>query len=139
MKLKNIDIIGIISSLHDFSQKKLPQKVSYAITKNQLKLDREIECYQTELQKLFSKYNDHISKDENGEYINNSQGIPEFKEESVVERNEFIGELNELLSIENDVDLYLVDDELLNYDDNGVYDVLTPSEISYLYRVLCKK
>ena len=139
MKLRNIDIIGILTSLNGFSDKKLPQKISYAITKNQMILMKENECYQKEFEKIISEYDEYFVKNDNRIDFH-PNGVPKFKEDTDEKFvKEFHDKLDELLSIESDVNIYTIDDELLNYDDNGNYDVLTPNEISYIQRVLCKK
>ena len=138
MKLRNIDIIGIITSLDEYVEKKLPQKISYAITKNLLIATKENECYQKEFNKLSEQYKDYFQKDDDGNIKSAKNGIPLFEEGKDDIKEEYLEKLNELLNIEVDVELYYMEEEWFNYEDNCNYDVLTPVQISYLQRVFCK-
>ena len=52
MKIKNLELIVIINILSSFNDKKLPQKISYAITRNYMILEKEYQYYDKEEQQL---------------------------------------------------------------------------------------
>jgi len=133
MKITNYGLIGLINSLNEFSDKKLPQKVSYAITKNIMKLNQEYSYYEKSLKNLFEKYDDCFEKDDKGEIIVQS-GNPVVKKEY---RNDYNKELTELLNIEIEIELFTIPSSFLDYDDSDKYDVLTPKEIIMLESLLC--
>ena len=56
MKIKNLELIVIINILSSFNDKKLPQKISYAITRNYMILEKEYQYYDKEIKKIFSQY-----------------------------------------------------------------------------------
>lgn len=139
MKIKNIELIATINVLSSCNNKKLPQKISYAITRNHMILEKEYQYYDKELKNIFSQYEKYFDKDNNGKNILNSNGIPKIKSEyKESNENEFLSKINELLNIEIDIDFYTIDEYCFNYDDgNGKYDVLSPIEIINLQRILC--
>ena len=134
MKMNNATIIQLMNLLQKYKDSKLPQKISYAIGRNLIVFENEYKFYQNQLNSVLEKYNDDILKDENGEMLTKN-GIPVVKKES---EQDFYKELNDLLSIDVEVNLYTVDEESFNYDDNsGRYDVLSPSNVAELSSVLC--
>lgn len=136
MKMKNVEIVMILNSLGSFNEKKLPQKISYAITKNNMILAKEYEVYVKELEKLNAEYNEYMIKDENGELELNPSGIPKVKSEV---EEEYYGKINELLNIEIEVNIYTIDEECFDYDDiKGKYDSLSVSEQMMLRALLTK-
>ena len=135
MKLTNFSIINIYMILDRFATKKLPQKISYAITKNIYLLRDDCDCYENELKKLFDSYKDKTIKDENGETKFNQYHVPIIESKY---SKEFDESLTELLNIEVEIDLYTIDDSAFNYDDTDKYDCLSPMEIMQLQDILCK-
>lgn len=135
MKLTNFELINIYKILDDFATKKLPQKISYAITKNIMILRDDFDCYNTELKKLFERYDDKMIKDDNGKVQYNQYQIPLIKKEY---SEEFDKDLTELLNIQIEVNLYSIDDNYFDYDDSDKYDCLSPLEIIRLQEILCK-
>ena len=135
MKITNFTIINIFKTLDRFATKKLPQKISYAITKNIINLRNDCDCYEKELAKLFDRYKDKTIKDENGEPKFNQYHVPIIEAEY---SKEFDEDLTELLNIEVEVDFYTIDDSVFNYDDTDKYDCLSPMEIMQLQDILCK-
>lgn len=134
--MKNGDMILILNNLPKLAEKKLPQKISYAITKNNMLLVKEYEVYAKELEKLNNEYDEYFIKDKDGNTELNDIGLPKIKDNM---SKEYYGKVNELLSIDIDVDLYKIDEECFNYDDTvGKYDVLSLSEIMFLQSFLCK-
>ena len=135
MKLTNIEIVNIINILEQYSEKKLPQKISYAITKNILILKEDYLCYEKELNKIFDIYDADLQKDEEGKLIRSENGIPLLKKES---NNSFVKDVTELLNITVDINLYKINSELFDYiDSENRYDPLSPKDIIVLQDVLC--
>ena len=135
MKLTNIEIVNIINILEQYSEKKLPQKISYAITKNILILKEDYLCYEKELNKIFDIYDADLQKDEEGKLIRSENGIPLLKKGS---NNSFVKDVTELLNITVDINLYKINSELFDYiDSENRYDPLSPKDIIILQDVLC--
>lgn len=135
MKLTNIEIVNIINILEQYSEKKLPQKISYAITKNILILKEDYLCYEKELNKIFDIYDADLQKDEEGKLIRSENGIPLLKKGS---NNSFVKDVTELLNITVDINLYKINSELFDYIDvENRYDPLSPKDIIVLQDVLC--
>lgn len=132
MKIKNISMINLINVLSSFSDKRLPQKIGYAITKNLVLLNKEYSVYDSQLKKIIDAYKDNIIKDEDGNQVMKS-GIPAV-DDSV--SNEYYSQINELLNIEVDVNLRYVDESVFDYDNNNMYDVMTAKEIMILQSIL---
>jgi len=138
MKYKNLEIINIYQILDSLLGMKFPQKISYAIIKNLKKLQPEVDTYEMAFRQLEKKYDDDIKKDDDGEIIRADNGSPVFKLDGHFE--DFREEYQELADIELDIDLYHIDEELFNYDDNnGKYDVLAPKDIIILQSILCEE
>ena len=136
MKIKNTEVISMLNNLSKYKNTKLPQKISYAITKNNIILSKEYEYYESEINKIKELYSTHMFKDKNGEIEMYSNGIPRLDDDTL--EKEMIHRINELLLIENDIDMHIIDEDCFNYDDcNGKYDVLSPIEIMNLQRILC--
>lgn len=51
MKYKNIEIVNIVKFLDGISEKKLPQKISYAIMRNTSNFQKEYNYYEHALKK----------------------------------------------------------------------------------------
>ena len=136
MKIKNTEVISMLNNLSKYKDTKLPQKISYAITKNNIILSKEYEYYESEINKIKELYSTHMLKNKNGETEMYSNGIPRLDDDTL--EKEMIHRINELLLIENDIDMHIIDEDCFNYDDcNGKYDVLSPIEIMNLQRILC--
>ena len=136
MRMRNIELIIISNNLEKYKDKKLPQKISYAITKNNMLIMQEQKVYIEEFNKIIKEYDEYIIKDTDGQMKLNTNGIPMVKVE--VEK-EYMQKVNDLLNIEFDIDLFTISEGCFNYDDTiGKYDVLSPSEIMFLQSFLCK-
>lgn len=136
MRINNFDLIQIQNILNNNSDKKLPQKISFAIIKNMMQLDKDFEVYQKALQKIFSSYDKYIIKDENGKPKINKQGIPLIDKEHQEDFNE---ELMELLQTKIEIELYRIEEDAFNYEDNGRYDALSAQDIYNLQKIICKQ
>lgn len=135
--MTNYQIISVLNILDSFLSKKLPQKISYAIIKNEQILQDNYQIYDQSLQKLIDQYKDYIKLDKNEKPILEENGIPIVDEKM---REPFYKELQDLLNLEVDIKFYFINENFFNYDDkNGFYDVLTPREIFQLQDILCKK
>ena len=135
MKINNFTLINMNQQLSNFAEKRLPQKISYAITKNIVILSKDVEVYTKALNKLIESYKDYIEKDESGELKFHESGVPIIEDDEA--RANFETELNELLNIEIDVDFYKINDELFNYDDSERYDSMSAIDILRLREMLC--
>lgn len=129
-------MVNVMNILDSYSNKKLPQRISFAITKNLLKIRKEYEAYEIELKKLFQEYSDYFITDDNGNQVTNNFGVPMVSEDKSEEYNR---KIKELLDVEIDMDFYQIDLECFDYDDrNGVYDSLSVNEIATLQSMMCK-
>lgn len=118
MKLTNRKIVNDANLLGNLTHKQLPIKVSYAIAKNISKIEKELEIYDKERQKLIDKY---CLKDEEGNLIdeNNQFKIADGNLES------WNKDMNELLDIEIDINIHKFSkDDLFNSNCN-----ITPAEL----------
>lgn len=118
MKLTNRKIANDANLLGNLTHKQLPIKVSYAIAKNISKIEKELEIYNKERQKLIDKY---CLKDEEGNLIdeNNQFKIADGNLES------WNKDMNELLDIEIDINIHKFSkDDLFNSNCN-----ITPAEL----------
>ena len=136
MKMTNYTLVNLVNELGSFMNKRLPQKISYAITRNVILATNEYKIYETQVNKIMEKYSDHMVKDESGNLKINDAGIPEV-EEAV--KKEYYEKLAELLNVEIDINIYTIDESAFNYEDNEKYDNLSPNEIIQLQSILCLK
>lgn len=135
MQMTNFELIRILNFLNGFAETKLPQKISYAITRNVMTLMTEYSCYEAERNKIFKTYEEFFNKDEEGNVVLSSAGLPIIEGEK---SKEYLKEINELLNLEVSVDLRHVSFEAFDYDDTGKYDVLSPKDIMMLQSILCE-
>lgn len=136
MKISNFDLVQIHNVLNDNSNKKFPQKISFAIIKNIMQLNKDFEVYQKALQKIFSSYDEYIIKDKNGKPETDNQGIPLIDKEH---QEEFNKELIELLQTKIEIELYRIEEDAFNYEDNDRYDALSAQDIYNLQKIICKQ
>lgn len=122
MKLSNEKILNTINVLGNLNNAQLPIKVAYAVSKNINKIESELKAYNTEKAKLIDKYSE---KDEEGKVISNEQGHVTIKNEHIEDWNR---DINELLSIENEVDIHKIQlNDLLNANYN-----ISPAELTLI-------
>lgn len=136
MKMTNFTLVNMMNVLQSYSDKKLPQKISFAITRNLMKISKEYSVYDAQLKKLFESYSDHMVKDDNGNMQTYDSGIP-IVDDSI--KPEFDEQIAELLNIEIEVDMYYIDPEVFDYDDKGIYDAMSAQDIMVLQSILCKQ
>lgn len=130
MKYKNIELVDIMNFLNEYDNKKLPQRIVYAIMKNKVIFSKEYSIYENALNKLLLKYDAKLTRSEAGDSIID---ISKEKEQA------FLKECDELLNIEVDVQPYYIDESAFNYGDDANFDVLTPREIFLLINLMCNK
>lgn len=119
MKLTNRKIVNDANFLGALTNKQLPIKISYAIAKNISKIEKDLELYNKEKQKLVDKY---CIKDEKG-----SNKIDENNQLKIADENldDWNKSINELLDIEIDIDIHKFSiNDLLNSNCE-----MTPSEL----------
>lgn len=134
MKCKNIEIINMMNFLTNMSDKKLPQKIGYAIVRNLSMMKHEYDIYVESLSSLIKNYKEHIVNDKNGNQIFMDVGVP-MVDDSV--KDEYIKELNDLLSIEVDIEIFKIPEEVFDYDGEK-YDALSVKEIMLLIDIFCE-
>ncbi len=137
--IKNFDLVNIQNILEKNADKRLPQKISFAITKTIMNLAGDVECYQKSLQKIFEVYKDYYVMNEDGsDVVKNNIGLPVLSDEA--KTKEMVEEINELLSVEIEVELYAINEDVFNYDDpTNRYDAISAKDILALQSVLCIK
>lgn len=134
MKLTNYALVNIMNTLSSFENKKLPQRISYAIMRNLTIVSSDCQLYSKQLNKLIETYKPYAVLDDKGQMRQDKHGLPLIKQEK---RAEFNGQVSELLNIEVDCNLYQIDLKLFDYDDGDKYDPLSPQEIFALQAILC--
>lgn len=120
MKLTNRKIVNDANFLGALTHKTgLPIKVSYALAKNISKIEKELDIYNKERQKLLDKY---CIKDEEGKNLVDENNQLKIADENLEAWNK---DINDLLDIEIDIDIHKFNEcDLLNSNCD-----LTPSEI----------
>ena len=137
MKYKNIEVVSIVNFLNSISEKKLPQKISYAIMRNTSNFQKECNYYEQALKKILEGYKDFFVKKSDNELVMTSIGVPLVDNKHMKEYTE---EIQELLDIEVEIQIYKIDSKDFNYEDpNGKYDVLTVKELLQLTNLFCKE
>lgn len=117
MNLTNKKIVNDSLILMDVARKELPIKVSYALAKNIAKIEKELEIYNSERQKLLDKY---CVKDENGKNKVDENNQLKIEEEYL---KDWEKDIKELQNIEVEIDIHKFKLEELNgYN-------MTPSEL----------
>ena len=131
MKVNNFTLVNMMNNLKRFGEKKLPQKISYAIMKNIYIINKDIEIYEKSLQKIIDSYKDYFVKDEILE-----NGLPKVDDEHM---EDYITEINELLAFKVDIDLYYIDEDVFDYEDSDRYDSISAADLIQLRMILCKE
>ena len=131
--MKNFELVNIVNILDSYSNYKLPQKISYAITRNMIALQGDVECYSKMLSNIIEKYKDYIVKDNDGNDVINSLGIPDVDSEHI---EDYTKDLNELMDFDIDATMYYINFDEFDYNGEK-YDLLSASDIMRLQEVLC--
>lgn len=120
--LSNEKIVNMTGVLGAVNNTQLPIKIAYAISKNINKIENELKAYNIEKAKLIDKY---AEKDEEDKLKTDEQGNVNIKEEY---REDWNRDITELLSIENEIDIHMIQlEDLLNSD----YSI-SPAELSVI-------
>ena len=135
MKMTNLTLVNLLNVLNVYGRKKLPQKISYAITRNLMILSNDYKIYEEQLQKIFSDFDKYIEKNEDGSMKLRENGIPVV--DNAVE-DDFNKELSDLFNIVVDIDLYYVEQKIFDYEDSDRYDPLSAVDIINLQSILCE-
>ena len=123
MKLKNRDIVNFINGCTALKEKKLPIKIGYAVHRNILSLAEAAEASNVARENIIEE---HAEKD--------SEGKPVVKDNSYVfkDTQRFNKDLEELLSIDTEVNLHTISEKDIEKYDDSRYDALTLSDIDTL-------
>lgn len=114
----------------------LPRKISYAIAKNLVKLEKELKIVLAQKEDIANNY---ALKDEEDKFILSDDG-KNYTFESSDKKKEYISELEELLDTEIEVDIMTFDvSELDKCEDSDRYNILTPvQEASLSWMISCE-
>ncbi len=123
MKLKNRDIVNFINGCAVLRAKKLPVKIGYAINRNIIILSEAAEAYNSAREKIIKE---HAKKD--------SKGEPIVRDDRYVFEDEqaFNKDLEELLSIDTEVNLHTISEKDIEKCDDSRYDALTLADLDTL-------
>lgn len=121
MKIKLAEVKARLQILCKLGDKKLPVKISYAISKNIMQLQEESDALEKARIQLVEQF---AEKDEDGKpkVIDNAYVMNGDKEKCMKEYQEF-------LEMEAEIMIYTVSEEILENMDDTRYDVLTPAEL----------
>ena len=108
MKLTNKKILNDAMTIGAISNKELPIKVSYALAKNISKIEKELEIYNKEREKLIEKYS---VKDKNNKTVIDENNQIQIKDECLEDWNK---DIKELQDIEVEIDIHKFKLEELN-------------------------
>lgn len=136
MKIKNIDLVQYDNALAQYANKKLPQRISYAITKNMIIVSKEIEAYRKSLEKIIDSYDEFIEKGNDGERVMLPIGVPKV---DATHMTDYMNDINELLAIDVSIELYHISEEVFDYEDSDRYDALSAADIINLQKILCSE
>ena len=134
-EVTNFDIINMINILERYTETRLPQKISYAITRNIMLMQNDYKCYSDELNKILKKYEKYMIKDNNQKIVTNQNGLSIVKDEAI---NDYNDEICSLLNIKINIKLYTIPISSFNYEENGKYDSLLIKDIIALQSILCE-
>ena len=114
----------------------LPRKISYAIAKNLVKLEKELKIVLAQKEDIANNY---ALKDEEDKFVLSDDG-KNYTFESSDKKKEYISELEELLDTEIEVDIMTFDvSELDKCEDSDRYNILTPvQEASLSWMISCE-
>lgn len=134
MKITNLELVTILNIFEKYQNKKFPYKITYAIMKNIALLKKEYQVYSETLESIVNQYKEDFVK-ENEEIVLYEIGVPKVKEEFA---EEYLTEINKLLNIEINIDLYKISEECFDYQSER-YDTLTVKETMELMDLLCEE
>lgn len=100
----------------------LPRKVSYAIAKNLVELEKELKIVLSQKEDIANNY---ALKDEEDKFILSDDG-KNYTFESSEKKKKYISELEELIDTEIEVDIMTFDVSELDKCEDDRYNILTP-------------
>ena len=105
--------------------------------RNTSNFQKECNYYEQALKKILEGYKDFFVKKSDNELVMTSIGVPLVDNKHMKEYTE---EIQELLDIEVEIQIYKIDSKDFDYEDpNGKYDVLTVKELLQLTNLFCKE
>ena len=122
MKLQNKDILNFYTA--DFTGKRLPLKLSFALKLNKDVLQGPAEAYDLQRKELVEKY---AVKDRDG------NPIIEDNNYTVNDREALMRDMNELLNMDIEANIKAIDLDTLEKCDLPEFDTLTVDEIEAIY------
>ena len=123
MKLSNGEILKFVNGCVSLRKKKLPVKLGYAIKKNLAAVSDAGSAYDAERHEALERY---AAKDENGNFI------VENGRYSIEDKENFSKDIDELLTIETEVDIQTVSVEEIEKCEDPRYDALTVEDLETL-------
>ncbi|WP_281550166.1 hypothetical protein [Murimonas intestini] len=123
MKIKNSEIVEFLNGVSGIKEKRLPVKVGYAINKNIRGFEDAAVAYEEERRKILDKY---LVLGADGKPVDADGQI------SYSDENAYVQDINELLSIENEIDIQQIDFSELEKCDSEQFDSLSIKDISML-------
>lgn len=124
MQIKLAEIEAKVIALGQLGAKKLPVKLSYAVSKNKKVLTSELQTFSEARTKICT---DNAEKDENGNPRVDESNSYMFPDDETRER--VVNEVTELINSEIDVDILTVPIDVVEKCDNDGFDNLTASEM----------
>lgn len=134
MTIRNINLINFDGTLSKYADMRLPQKISYAITKNMIVISNELDTYRKALKKIIDNYEEFQVKDENGNVENLPIGIPKVDDTHI---KDYLSEIDDLLNVETEVNIHTIPEDVFDYPDSDKYDPMTAADIIALQQILC--
>ena len=119
-----IEVMELWNALGKVRDKRMPVKISFAISRNISLLTPIVRDVQQQRSGIIQKY---IERDPDGKAIIDADGGAKITDPEVLET-----ELNTLFSEESDVKIRMIPEEAFLDCDNERYDAFTPGEISAL-------
>lgn len=118
------EVMELWNALGKVKDKKMPVKISFAISRNISLLSPEVRDIQRHRTEIIQKY---IEKDPDGKPIVDTDGGAKISDPEGLEKD-----LDTLLSEESDIVVRIVSEDAFAAIDGDRYDPLTPGEISAL-------
>lgn len=120
MKIKNEVLVNSVQVLSKLNNAELPVRVSYKLAKNIKSIEKELNIYEEEKQKLINKYGE---KDEEGKLKTKEDGSI-----NITDTENWNKDIKELLEIEAEINV-----EKINIDELAKSDLkLTPAELTLI-------
>lgn len=131
--MKNFELIRTQAVLNKYTQMHLPQRIGYAIVKNLDIIENELKIYGKSLKNILDSYSDYFIYKEDGSVEMFPAGVPRVDD---AHKQAYMDEINELLNMDTDAHLYLINDEVFDYDDSDKYDAISISDLMQLRDIL---